>query len=184
MTDEIEIPEGYTPGEWHVEEKPNLESEWGKASIGIWSQHLFDEAMADPDGPDAVDAMDDAWICGIWGDLSDEDRANARLIALAPQMAAEIDRLRNALRISIEASRLSGERTAASHRASSEREAGLEREIEALRDRIEDIATARESYARWQNGIRDDGPSGAARCGVLFAAIDAAALAARAQEGK
>lgn len=105
-----------TQGDWQCEEKPGQLSEHGsKSSIGIWAQSLWDDAYeADPDDIDAAD--DAAWICGIWGQITDEARANARRIARVPRMettiialtetnaaqAAEIERMQKALEFTLQ----------------------------------------------------------------------------------
>lgn len=80
-----------TPGPWMPEEKTGPISDWARANIGVWSPHRLAQSTAADDGDDP---MDDAWLCGIWGDIGDEDMANARLIALAPELAAETIALR------------------------------------------------------------------------------------------
>ncbi len=82
-----------TPGPWHSEEKPaGPEANGIKASIGIWSEFLFRQAIEIAD--EEIDAEDEKWVAGIWGVISDNDVANARLIAAAPDLAAEVLRLR------------------------------------------------------------------------------------------
>jgi len=82
-----------TPGAWSAEEKPGQLSDHGsRSSIGLWAQSRWDQAYeTDPDDTDAAD--DAAWLCGIWGKLSQEDFANAARIASVPSMESEIERL-------------------------------------------------------------------------------------------
>ena len=83
-----------TPGPWAVGNQPGQTTTWGdKAHIGISAQARWDAAY-DADQDDLAAADDASWICGIWGDISDEDHANAALIAMAPDLAAEVLRLR------------------------------------------------------------------------------------------
>lgn len=90
MAERVEIPEGFTPGPWHVDPEAGPENFNGdKADTGVWAQARFDAALDD------FAPMDEAWVCGIWGGaLTATDHANARLIALAPDMAAELTALR------------------------------------------------------------------------------------------
>lgn len=81
-----------TPGPWYSEEKPGMKAMGQPSSIGVWSEHKFNAALVSDD--EDIDPKDEAWIAGIWGILCDEDRANAGLIAAAPDLAAEVLRLR------------------------------------------------------------------------------------------
>ncbi len=82
-----------TPGPWYSEAEHGPVNAWRQeAAIGIWSQFLYDAAIASDD--DDIDAEDEAWIAGIWGDLLPRHKANARLIAAAPTLAAEVLALR------------------------------------------------------------------------------------------
>lgn len=80
-----------TPGKWLAEEKIGPQSEWGRANIGVWSVEKYEDSDAADHGDDP---MDDAWLCGIWGQISDEDKANASAIALVPDLLAEVIALR------------------------------------------------------------------------------------------
>ena len=83
------LHEAATEGPWATENK-GPKSDWGiVASIGIWAQSRWDAAYEL--NPDDVDEADDAcWIAGIWGEISDEEKANAALIELAPDLAAAV----------------------------------------------------------------------------------------------
>jgi hypothetical protein len=81
-----------TPGPWHSEEKPGMQAMGLRSNIGVWADHRYNAALALDD--DDIDPEDECWLAGIWGKLSDKDRANARLIAAAPDLAAEVLRLR------------------------------------------------------------------------------------------
>ena len=96
--------EAGTKGPWIAQEESGQKTAHGIASnIGVWSQQRWDDAYeANPD--DMGEAEDAAWILGIWGEIGDEDRANARRIARVPDMEAaliaqdaELKRLREAL---------------------------------------------------------------------------------------
>lgn len=73
----------HTPGPWNAEHASGPTNQYATASTGVWSQKKFD---AEIDAGTAADPMDAAWICGIWGEISPEDFANARLIAAAPEI--------------------------------------------------------------------------------------------------
>ena len=77
--------EDATEGPWRAEQNDGPESPYGKAGIGIGSIPIFDRVFAETD--DAAEAEDEHWVAGIWGKCGDEQNANARLIALAPDMA-------------------------------------------------------------------------------------------------
>lgn len=72
-----------TPRPWRIEPEtgPKTSDAGVIASIGIWSEPKYGEEVAEGDPDD--DPMDNAWVCGIWGKISDEDRANAALIVAA-----------------------------------------------------------------------------------------------------
>ncbi|MEH3108940.1 MAG: hypothetical protein PGN22_03110 [Agrobacterium cavarae] len=73
----------HTPGPWNAEHTSGPTNQYATASTGVWSQKRFDAAL---DRDKMSDPMDDAWICGIWGEVSPEDIANANLIAAAPDL--------------------------------------------------------------------------------------------------
>ena len=72
----------HTKGPWHAENANGPTNEYATAGIGVWAQIKFDAAIDD----NSDDPIDEAWICGIWGKLSEEEIANARLIAAAPDL--------------------------------------------------------------------------------------------------
>jgi len=82
--------EAGTKGPWIAQEKSGQKTAHGIASsIGVWSQQRLDDAYeANPD--DMAEAENAAWILGIWGEIGDEDRANARRIARVPDMEAAL----------------------------------------------------------------------------------------------
>ena len=95
---------GFTPGPCRAVGEPTQTTNDGiRASISVFSQDRWDRAYeADPYDTDAAD--DAASTCCIWGEITDEDRANAELYAAAPDLhriateqAVEIERLREAL---------------------------------------------------------------------------------------
>mgnify|MGYP003478493565 CR=1 FL=1 len=91
-TDDLQkLLDAATPGPWVAEEKTGPASEWARSNLGVWSEHRLTLSTTADDGDDP---MDDAWLCGIWGQLSEDDFANARLIALAPTLAADLIALR------------------------------------------------------------------------------------------
>ena len=74
----------HTPGPWVAEHEAGPATTDGAiASTGVWSQTRYATARESEEGDDP---MDSAWICGIWGDLTSEQFANARLIAAAPDL--------------------------------------------------------------------------------------------------
>lgn len=76
----------FTPGPWFIDETkgPWILGKTAQATIGIWAQKRFDDALAVNDHD--VDPEDEKWLCGAWGKCSPEDFANAHLIATAPDM--------------------------------------------------------------------------------------------------
>ena len=81
---------GFTPGPCRVVETPGQKTAWGdKSNIGVWSQTRWDNAY-EADTDDLAAAYDAAWTCGIWGEITDEDRANAELYAAAPDLHREL----------------------------------------------------------------------------------------------
>ena len=99
-TDDLQkLLDAATPGPWVAEEKTGPASEWARSNLGVWSEHRLTLSTTADDGDDP---MDDAWLCGIWGQLSEDDFANARLIALAPDLARRViaaEKLAEALRV-------------------------------------------------------------------------------------
>lgn len=81
----------HTPGPWKAEHASGPTNQYAAASTGVWSQQKFDAAL--DAGDEDNDPMDAAWICGIWGNLSPEDFANARLIAAAPDLFQALEEL-------------------------------------------------------------------------------------------
>lgn len=81
-----------TEGPWEYVPEDGPESGHSqRGNIGISAQSLYDAAV---EANDEENEPDDAkWICGIWGAICDMDRANAALIARAPELAAEVLRL-------------------------------------------------------------------------------------------
>ena len=75
----------YTKGPWFVDETkgPILDGKF-KATIGVWAQDRFDAALLSDDP--CVDPDDEKWLCGVWGVCSEQDIANARLIAASPEL--------------------------------------------------------------------------------------------------
>jgi len=81
----------HTPGPWAHESKKGPHNVEGTvSSMGIFSVSKFNDFMEEEDANEC-DAIDASWVCGIWGEISDEDEANARLIAAAPDLLAELD---------------------------------------------------------------------------------------------
>lgn len=76
--------EAGTPGKWESEAGSGPVSVWSKSSLGVWSHHKFDAAVALND--DEREPDDEKWLCGIWGELGSEDFANARRIARVPDL--------------------------------------------------------------------------------------------------
>lgn len=76
----------HTQGPWDRESKKGPHNVDGTvSSIGIFSVSKFYQ-LVDEDDIDETDAIEDSWVCGIWGSLSDEDEANANLISAAPEL--------------------------------------------------------------------------------------------------
>ena len=94
---------GHTGAAWEARDQNGPAAAFGcVASVGIFSHAKLAQAQArlealGDDAEDDDDPMDSAWVCGIWGSLTAEDRANAALIAAAPTLVAELERLREAL---------------------------------------------------------------------------------------
>ena len=76
--------EAGTPGSWNSEAGNGPASSWAKASVGVWSEHKYDSALALDD--DEFDPDDEKWVLGIWGKIGEEDLANARRIARVPEL--------------------------------------------------------------------------------------------------
>ncbi len=75
----------WTPGPWFSEVEKGPRTSWElRANLGVWAKAKYDTAteINDPD----VEPANEAWVCGLWGQISDEDRANSRLIAAAPEL--------------------------------------------------------------------------------------------------
>lgn len=83
-----EMAEAATPGPWSAHDETGPRTKWGtKGNIGIWADARYQHALAAYDEDEDGDPEDDAWVAGIWGEISQEDHANARLIAAAPDLA-------------------------------------------------------------------------------------------------
>lgn len=76
----------HTPGPWAHESKKGPHNVEGTvSSMGVFSVSRFNDFMEEEDANEC-DAIDASWVCGIWGEISDEDEANASLIAAAPKL--------------------------------------------------------------------------------------------------
>lgn len=78
-----------TPGPWIAEHADGPDNVYAKSSTGVWSKKKHEAAVENYEHR----PMDEAWICGIWGAIDDEDLANARLIAAAPELLDVVMRL-------------------------------------------------------------------------------------------
>jgi hypothetical protein len=91
----LRVLDGATPGPWISEAGDGPETtDHSKSDLGVWSETAFYETLEECD--DESEAMDLAWVCGIWGDIGDQEIANSRLIAMAPDLAREYLVLREA----------------------------------------------------------------------------------------
>lgn len=78
--------EAGTPGPWRSEASDGPVGDYGKAGCGVWSEYIFEAGLEGMDNED--DAMDDAWVCGIWGGIDLKKESDSRRIARVPQLEA------------------------------------------------------------------------------------------------
>ncbi|WP_299830689.1 hypothetical protein [uncultured Roseobacter sp.] len=89
QTDELKaLLDEATEGPWRPEHSVGPENPYGIANTGVWSQSLYDEWFEASE--DEEDALDRSWVCGIWGKITDQDIADAKLIAMAPDLAKRV----------------------------------------------------------------------------------------------
>lgn len=81
----------FTPGPWFLEQRGADSSASPPPGFSLPGIAVFATAL---DGHDIrTRYSDDNFICGMWSVVSDEDRANARLIAAAPELYEALSEL-------------------------------------------------------------------------------------------